>query len=242
MREHSLAEEATVVQGVIRSSWVRAVPMLAGLPEEFLGRIRSYATLWQAQLDRPLYFKDDPENFVAFILCGSVHHVLRGADGRELIHDSNAAGELVGEAALFDSQKRSSAAFATAGSELMLVARSHFSWLHAEPEFLKRAQKLLCQRLRDAAEFTESIGMYCLESRLARHILHQAQLHGVTAQDGIVVPLPGNQSTLASMVNASRPKLNVQLRQWRRSGLIRSQKTSLVISDLEQLKRIARAA
>ncbi|MDF5909410.1 hypothetical protein P4132_26175 [Pseudomonas aeruginosa] len=77
----------------------------------------------------------------------------------------------------------------------------------ADTEFLNRALALLCSRLREAS--VSSRGSACIAwSRAWRHLLASLASE---QPEGACATLPTNQSILAAMLNASRPKLNAQL-------------------------------
>ncbi|RCI69404.1 Crp/Fnr family transcriptional regulator, partial [Pseudomonas aeruginosa] len=57
--------------------------------------------------------------------------------------------------------------------------------------------------------------------------------------EGACATLPTNQSILAAMLNASRPKLNAQLQIWKREGLISCRNDRILINDLGRLRRKA---
>src|SRR5690606_10073251 len=115
---------------------------------------------------------------------------------------------------------------------------SHFPTLKASPLVRERATTLLCERLSRVIENLESVGLYRLESRLARHLLSRLAPdggHDVTAD----IALPATQGTLAAMLNVSRSKLDAQLQAWRRSGLACRRGNMLHVNDLDLLREKA---
>jgi hypothetical protein len=85
----------------------------------------------------------------------------------------------------------------------------------------------------------ETLCLHQLGPRLARHLLRMVDEQPHAASVPGVWLHPPKQSVLASMVNVSRPKLNAQLRNWQRNGLIHHQPNILHILDVEKLRRIA---
>ncbi len=189
-----------------------------------------------------LFLKHDPDDFVAFVVSGRVYSVMYGPDGRELIINSTEPGDVVGETALVESGVRESAAFACGHTRIFILGRRHFPELTKEPLFLQRLLMLLRLKLREAAAFVESVCLYRLESRLARYLVSVVDRCGRAEFGGVVVPLPPSQSSLAAMVNASRPKLNAQLQTWRRNGLVTWTQDKLLIVDVDQLRYMANVA
>jgi len=209
------------------------------MPEPLIQHVATHVVERRLRDGEALFLKHDPDDFVALVVAGRVYTWLYGPDGRELIIDSAEPGEVVGETALVEPNRREAAAFACGPTRLLLLSRSHFPRLTNEPMFIQRLLMLLCDKVRKAAAFIESACLYRLESRLARYLVTAVDSHGRSEYGGVVVPLPPSQSNLAAMINASRPKLNAQLQTWRRDGLVSWTRDSLLIFDVEQLRSVA---
>ncbi|HEC1391396.1 TPA: Crp/Fnr family transcriptional regulator, partial [Pseudomonas aeruginosa] len=156
--------------------------------------------------------------------------------GRELIVNDIRPGEVIGETALIQPNRRETSAYASGAASVLILHRRHFAPLIADTEFLNRALALLCSRLREASGFVERVCLHRLESRLARHLLASLASE---QPEGACATLPTNQSILAAMLNASRPKLNAQLQIWKREGLISCHNDRILINDLGRLRRKA---
>lgn len=188
-----------------------------------------------------LYLKGDPEHSIILVASGHVHLTLLGPDGHELIVDRVGPGQLLGETALIDPQARATSAVCVGNTCIWLLTRHHFHLLTDEPAVMAGVRQMYYDRCRKQLHLLESVALYRLESRLARHLLHQLEQSGTSIIDGVVVPIPDSQNHLATMINASRPKLNAQLQLWRRSGLIELGSNRLGILDVERLKICARS-
>ncbi|WP_339529265.1 Crp/Fnr family transcriptional regulator [Pseudomonas mucidolens] len=212
--------------------------LFRGLPEPLLYQIAGHMverTLSDREL---LYFKDDPLEFVALVVEGRIYSVIHGPEGREQIIGSVGAGQVVGEAAMVELAGREASTFASGATRILQLGRRHFAPLYEEPLFLRRLLMLSMARLLKVIELLELVCLHRLESRLARFLLANMDEIDLT----MVMPcvsLPANQGLLAAMLNTSRPKLNVQLQLWRRSGLISGKLEQMVINDLDHLRRKA---
>lgn len=182
--------------------------------------------------------KGDPGQFVAFILKGRVFHSLNEPTGREVIVDTSEQGSLVGEMALLGAIHHHDATLSRDCQLALLYAR-HFAPLQANPPFMQKVQRLLGERLNCLSQFVESACLFRLEVRLARHLLRLMQQHGQTRADGIYVPMRMSQSTLAAMLNASRPRLNAQLHCWEREGLIAHERHAITVLHPQRLHQLA---
>ena len=118
----------------------------------------------------------------------------------------------------------------------LLIPRRHFQPLLENPLLMQRVHSLLHERFRRAVDSMEILCLHQLESRLARRML--SMMRGEAgARSGVVeVELPPTQSILAAMVNVSRPKLNAQLQEWRRTGMISCHRNIVRIHDVDALR------
>jgi CRP/FNR family transcriptional regulator, cyclic AMP receptor protein len=209
-------------------------PLFDGLPDSLLQHLEHHLTPWPSDAGRMLFVKGDPENFVAFVQTGHVYHSLVEPGGREVIIDYTSAGGMVGECALLLPRGRDFTAQLSRDCRLFLLHQRHFAPLQQDLLFMSRVHQQISQRLKRLSDFMESSCLYRLEARLARHLLN----HMGSGEEPEVL-LPGNQSILAAMLNASRPRINTLLQQWQRDGLIQPRRNTLRIANSEQLRRIA---
>ncbi|HEY9132446.1 MAG TPA: Crp/Fnr family transcriptional regulator [Dyella sp.] len=224
-----------------RLAILRRSSLFGEMPEALMHHIATHAAERRLRGGDVLFLKNDPQDFIAIVVSGCVYTMVYGPDGRELIVNTSAAGDVIGEAALIDERQRDTTAFVCAPTQVLILRRHHFAVLTAEPEFLHRLLSLLCTRLREVGALVESVCLHRLESRLARYFVSAADECGRKQAGGVVVPMPPSQSVLAAMINASRPKLNAQLQAWRRSGLVSWTQHSMLITDVEQMRSMAYA-
>ncbi|MGH8032038.1 MAG: Crp/Fnr family transcriptional regulator [Luteimonas sp.] len=213
-----------------------------GLPVPLLQHVLGHASEHLLREGEALFFKNDVSDFLVVVLEGQIHEVLYGPDGQELIIATPGAGETVDEAALFDGRSRSFTAIACATTRVLKLPRRHFPILMSMPGMLERVNSLLCLRLRQSIDRLENICLHRLESRLARYLLVRIGAQGQEHDAAAEIALPATQSVLAAMLNVSRPRLNVQLQAWQRSGLTTRRGNRLRIHDIAQLRRKAYAS
>lgn len=212
--------------------------LLNGMPAALVRHVALHGVERRLADKEVLFLKQDPDDYIGFVLVGRIYTVLYGPDGRELIINGIGPGGAVGETALIEPGVRGTSAYACGATSLLMLGRRHMAPLLEEPAFLGRALRLFSTRLRESSSFVETVCLHRLESRLARYLL--AGLSGDASEAGhACAALPGNQSILAAMLNASRPKLNAQLQSWKRQGLISCQSDRILINDLPRMRRMA---
>lgn len=226
---------AVMLDFPFRQTLLAGSDLFRDMPDSLIRYVATHAVERILDDREVLYLKGDAPTFVVLVVQGHVYQLIHGPDGREQIVATAGAGQMVGESALIDGQVREVSAIACGQTRVLQLGQRHFAALYAEPLFLRRMLMLLMQRFLKLVELLELVCLHRLESRLARFLLANLEEAGRTGS----VSIPRSQGMLASMLNTSRPKLNVQLQLWRRLGLISGQRDVLVVNDIEHLRRKA---
>ena len=93
--------------------------------------------------------------------------------------------------------------------------------------------------LRDTTEQLEGIALYNLEARVARLLLFTLRhFHGDELPPNPMLRLEINQSDIAAVLGASRPKVNRALQALRDSGAVRRDGNAMEC-DVAALQRLA---
>lgn len=178
------------------------------------------------------------------VLEGAIHLSLITHEGAELTVREAGPGEMFGEIGALDGGPRSAFARVPSGAaRTAFMPRGRLEAILARhPALLLDIAGLLCRRLRDTTEQLEGIALYPLRQRLARFILGRGRARGSDRGGGKrAVSIALSQSALATLVGASRPKLNGALIELERSGTI-ARKGALIVYDLARLTAEAEGA
>ncbi len=168
-----------------------------------------------------IFQRGDEGDGMIVVLAGRVRLSLLARDGREISLKHAGPGEIIGEIALLDGGPRSADATALTRTEGCFLPRAGFQrLLDRRPGLLRAVIPFLCARLRDTNELVESLALLPIEARLARFMLKQMALEAIDESAEASLALPMSQSDLASLIGASRPKLNRVLMAWEKTGLI----------------------
>ncbi|WP_158537027.1 Crp/Fnr family transcriptional regulator [Dyella sp. AtDHG13] len=229
---------STVLDAEGRRALLARSDLFAGLPAPVLDELAGRSNGRCLDSGELVFRKNDAADFAALVVEGVVYAILYGPDGRELIVDMAGSGQAIGEAALLGASCHHFTAVAAGMATVLLLRRVHLAGLLTEPQFLHRVMLLLAGRVSRTARALETMCLYSLESRLARYLLDASDRNG-RERDAAQIQLPPTQGILASMLNASRPKLNALLQEWQRAGLISRERNVLRVHDFEQLRRKA---
>ncbi len=78
-----------------------------------------------------------------------------------------------------------------------------------------------------------------VKSRLARSLLELAADVGKLVEDGWLIDSALSQQDLATRINASRDAVAIELRNFRKQGLVTTGRRTIVLHDLEKLREIS---
>lgn len=162
------------------------------------------------------------------ILQGRMRVSITSPDGREISVSVLGPGDTVGEMALLDAAERSADVTAIQDGVLLDIQRRDFlPLLEASPSLCIRLMQSLSARLRDANRSLEELATLSLSARLGRLLLRLAGGHRGTQELSLELSL--SQKDLATMVGASREKVNRQLQLWKQQGVLADGAGCLVI-------------
>lgn len=153
---------------------------------------------------------EQPGEAVYLIVNGAVKVYLVDEEGEEVILAILTAGEVVGEMSLLDRNSRCANAVTLEETTVFWMDRAAFQeCLRTMPAIQRNLTRLLCDRLRIANGRIQSLAVQDVEGRVARQLLSFAEIYGRAAAGGeIVIPFRLTQSDLASLVGATRVRVN----------------------------------
>ena len=221
-------------------------PLFAGVLPDDLRDVARHLRRRRFRRGEVIFHQDDPGDALHIVVSGSVKIVLPSAEGEEAIIATVHAGDFFGELALLDGAPRSATAAAVEATETLSLPRDTFL------EALGRSASLrdvllrsLAGELRRLTGHVEELHFLDLAGRLASRLLSLAREADPgpqrTAQGTLEATLdwPFTQSDLAAMIGATRQSVNRLLSDLVDRGLVRIDRDTLVITDLERLERLA---
>jgi CRP-like cAMP-binding protein len=219
-----------------REHWLSQNMLLRGLPPALL-RLLAVQAMEKRLGDRQVLFAlHAPADSLALVVDGQIHHFLASAAGKELIVGASCPGQSAGAFALLGHKERLVEARAAGSTRVLLLRRQYFPALLREPLFQERLNGWLLERVEECLALIEGLALCSLEARLARHVLRGLRwLEG--EMPSFVLPAP--QKVLAQMLNATRQRLNIQLREWVREGLVHIRRNCLFVDDLAEIHKRA---
>ena len=216
------------------------LPLFDGLTNEQLSKLGTFLRYKRASAGTEIIRTNQPGGNAYIILSGSVKIHIDQPDGSDVILAILGAGELVGEMSLADSLGRSATVVALEPVTLLSIDRVTF-WasLREMPNMTYNLVSILSRRLRLANLHTQSLVRLDIYGRVAAQLLAFAREYGdATPDSDTLIPLRLTQSDLASMVGASRVRVNQALGFFKRRNYISiNHDRYITIHDADALHR-----
>jgi len=214
---------------------LRKIPLLAGLSEEEMARVKSDIRFRQYGKREVVLHKGGSGDGLLFLLAGQLQVVDITEDGRAIGLRMLAPGDFFGEIALINNTTRSASvvamndavvAFLPAGTALHLFS-------HA-PSVAHQMLRYLAQKIQRDSEFRSLLSINNTSRRIYTYLL----LMQKSAPDsGALDNLPTHQD-IANMINTSRETVTRALLALAQQGIVRKDAHRLVIQDLEALQKL----
>ena len=212
--------------------------LFKGLPPDAAERLSEIVVRRELSRGDVVFAQGQPGASMYVILRGKVR-VSRPADpGRENLLTLLGPGDLFGELTLFDPAPRKATATAITDVSLAeFTASAMKAWLAAEPEAAWHFLRLMARRLRRVNDALENLLYGDVPRRVIRTLIDMAGRFGDQVSDGVRVHHDLTQEQLAQHVGASRESVNKALQELAARGIIRLEPKSVVILDMDRLRR-----
>lgn len=206
-------------------------------PSDFAPLTRSALTR-QYQRGELIWATGDKADALYLVLAGEVAVSRIGPHGEEYVVEAFVSGDIMGLLHFFESSPtRTLDARANDSTVCWIVSRSDFlRLLERNPTLmllmLRTYSRWIVQRdLQDAdAAFRN------LTARVATKLLYLGNRYGEAAEDGVRIKLRVTETTLASMLGASRENVSRAMAHLQRAGLVRRQRGLLLLPQPDELR------
>jgi CRP-like cAMP-binding protein len=220
---------------------LNAMPFFAGLDEAALDQVASGTRTRRFRRGEVIFHLGDPGDALFLIASGSVKITLPSETGDEAILVTLQPGEVFGELALLDDAPRSATAVALEPTETMVLQRDRFRQLMAtEPTIRDAVLANMAAEVRRLTTQVEDLHFLDVTGRLAKCLVRLAREGRPDPGGGIRLRSALSQSELAAMVGCTRQSANRVIGQFTDDGLIRADRDTIIVMDLDGLERTAR--
>jgi CRP/FNR family transcriptional regulator, cyclic AMP receptor protein len=187
-----------------------------------------------------LILEGDRSDHVLFVRSGRLKIVRTSDDGRDVLVAVRGPGELVGELNALAGSHEPRAASVVALDDVVvqsIPAAEFLRFVERNPTVSFGLLRQLAARLREAtARQTEAAG-YDVLHRVARTLADEAERHGREVEGGTAVSDGLSQTDLAGLVAASTKSVGRALSVLKARGLVETGRRSILVRDLDGLRR-----
>lgn len=218
----------------------RSFPIFEGFGKDAIADVVSIATYRKWKAGTVLFQRGDEGSYLIVIISGRIKISLITPQGKELSLRHLEAGSIFGEMAVLDGQPRSADATAVTATEGYVISKREFlDMLARNPPAYQAIVNYLCAMLRETTEHLETIALYDLDSRVARFFLATLRnIHGNELPESANLQLALSQAEIASIVGASRPKINRSILALEEAGAIR-RSDGIISCHIGRLRAVA---
>lgn len=214
------------------------VPVFQTLQREDLARIAEVAVPRSFEPGRVVFREGDASDTCYIVREGHARAVREHADGRTITLATFGPGDIFGELALFENEKRSATVEATTPMSVIAILGGDMRRLINEHHDLAiRLVVALGRRLRETNERLARQSFQTVQSRVATvlgELVAQAQAEGAGERDVLIV---ATQADVAQLAGSSRESASRFLAVLERAGVIRQGRGKLTVPDPEALRR-----
>jgi CRP/FNR family transcriptional regulator, cyclic AMP receptor protein len=220
---------------------LRQAPLFSSLDDDAANSLRSSMSETRIGRGDVLFHEGDSGDRLYVVTDGKIKLGRTSADGRENLLAILGPGQMFGELSLFDPGPRSATATAVTPCTLMSLGHDELlRWLEDQPSVARALLHQLAARLRKTSDVVADLVFSDVPGRVAKALLDLSRRFGRTADDGIHVHHDLTQEELAQLVGASRETVNKALADFAMRGWLRLEPRSVVLIEVERLRKRAR--
>jgi CRP/FNR family transcriptional regulator len=214
------------------------VPVFEALGPEDLRRVADVAVPRRFAAGQVIFREGDSGDTCYVVRSGHCRALRENTDGRMIALAHFGPGDIFGELAMFDDERRSATiesldaveAVAIAGSDMRRLLREH-------SDIAAKLVSALGRRLREANERLTRQSFQTVQSRVAgvlRRLVEQARSEGAGLRDVLVRV---TQAEIAQLAGSSRESASRFLAVLERAGIITQGRGRITVHDPEALER-----
>jgi CRP/FNR family transcriptional regulator, cyclic AMP receptor protein len=208
------------------------VPVFEELADEDLRRVAEVTVPRRFAPGEVVFREGDDSDTCYVVHAGHARAIREHADGRQITLATFGPGDIFGELAMFDDERRSATVEATDELEVLgILGGDMRRLLRRHPDMSVKLVIALGRRLRAANERLARQSFQTVQSRVAAvlaQLVEQAQSEGAAERDVAVV---ATQADLAKLAGSSRESASRFLAVLERAGVITQGRGRLTVHD-----------
>jgi len=202
------------------------LPLFEALDQDHRKILANHFALRHFPKNTIVIYEGDDTNSLYVILEGKVKVYLADEAGKEIILNTQGAGEYFGEVSLLDEGPRSASVITTEECQFAVLMKQDFiDCLTENPHMSFKIIQGLTQRLRALSENVRSLALMDVYGRVARLLLELAEEQG----NSQIIPEKLTHNDIAAQVGASPKMVSRIMLELKKGGYIRKADGQLII-------------
>jgi CRP/FNR family cyclic AMP-dependent transcriptional regulator len=214
------------------------VPVFSTLAEPDLGRVAEVAVPRRFEAGEVVFREGDESDTCYVVRSGRARAIREHPDGRSITLAQFGPGDIFGELAMFEGERRSATIETIEPTEVLAILGGDMRRLLREhPDISVKLLAALGRRLRQTNERLARQSFQTVQSRVAAvlaQLVESAQAEGAPERD---VTITSTQADLAQLAGSSRESASRFLAVLERAGIITQGRGKLVVHDPAALAR-----
>ena len=214
------------------------VPAFSTLGPEELQRVAEVAVPRHFNAGEVVVREGDASNTCYVVRSGHARAIREHSDGRSITLANFGPGDIFGELAMFDDERRSATIEALESLEtIAILGHDMRRLLHQHPDIAVKLLTALGRRLRESNERLARQSFQTVQSRVAAvlsQLIEAARTEGATGRDVLIT---STQAELAQLAGSSRESASRFLAVLERAGIISQGRGRLTVHDPDALRR-----
>ena len=211
---------------------LQGIPTFSDLADADLVRVADVTVPRTFQGGEAVFYEGDESDTCYVVRSGHVRAVREHTDGRMLTLATLGPGEIFGELAIFDEERRSATVEALDDLEVVAILGADMRrMLRLHPDIAVKLLAALSRRLRETNERLTRQSFQTVQSRVA-HVLAElvasSRTEGAPEHDVLIT---ATQSDLAQLAGSSRESASRFLASLERAGVITQGRGKLTVHD-----------
>jgi CRP/FNR family transcriptional regulator, cyclic AMP receptor protein len=214
------------------------VPVFSALGDEDLSRLAEVAVPRRFEAGEVVFREGDESNTCYIVRSGRARAIREHSDGRSITLATFGPGEIFGELAMFDDERRSATVEAIESTEAIAILGGDMRrLLRRHPDISVKLLSALGRRLRETNERLARQSFQTVQSRVAAVLLQFVTVAQAEGRGDGDVLINSTQADLAQLAGSSRESASRFLAVLERAGVITQGRGKLTVHDPEALTR-----
>jgi CRP/FNR family cyclic AMP-dependent transcriptional regulator len=225
-----------------RAAHLKRIAILAGLSEEALMRLGQSCTWRDYGVGEQILGYQDPSTDVLFLVVGKARVIIYSAEGKAVVFVDLAPATMFGEIAAIDRKPRSASVEALDACTIASLPAADFEkLLLREPSVALATLRHMTAEVRRLSERVFEFSTMVVQNRIHAELIRLAGEAGRSNGEAVLAPAP-SLSDIADRISTHREAVSRELSRLVSIGLLRREKGSLKITDVEKLAWLVQGA